>query len=422
MTFFGTDGIRGVPGKPPLTFENIELAGSAFASFLGKQPKIVVAMDTRESGKVVKLHLVSKMNAAVFDVGVVPTAAAAYLVRQLKADGGIVISASHNPANDNGLKFFNSKGEKITGEDQSKVERLMKKVTPASPTISHVSNQRERYLEFAKSFCTSLKGVKLCVDAANGAAYQVGPAIFKGLGATVFETGISPDGLNINDKVGSEHPGNVKALVRHEKAFAGIALDGDADRLVLVDEHGEILNGDHLLGILALDLNERGLCNAVVATHYSNLGLEDFLKKKGIDLIRTEVGDHHVLEKMRELGLAIGGEQSGHIILHEVGTADGIITALSILRIARKSGLPISKLAKDIVMFPQVTINVPVKSKKPLESLKLSSTAKSYPDLRILIRYSGTQDLLRIMVEGKSEKKINEVSKFLAGEAKKELG
>ncbi len=428
MRLFGTDGIRGNPEESPI--RETKWIGASFGMFLGRGKKVLVCRDTRESGETIQKKFVSGLISSgieVLDAGILNTPAAAYMVKKLALDGAGVVTASHNPAPENGIKFFNSKGQKLSEKDEERIEELFfsnKESDLAKGTLKGV--EPIEYVEFAKSMCP--KGMKVVVDCANGAAYKTALAIFNPVKAIIINN--NPNGKNINSNCGSEHPEKLASRVIREKADLGVALDGDGDRAVLVDEKGNVLNGDHVIGIAAIGLAREGKLqkNSIVVTHYSSYGLEKTLGKLGIEVIRSDVGDQKVASEMDKKGLNLGGEQSGHIIFSEIlPTGDGIITALIIMQIMKSQGKKLSELAAQITMVPQKMINVKVKEKKPLESVLLSKSIKEAKDIlegkgRVFVRYSGTQNLLRIMVEGENEKQINKIAQELAKEAENELG
>ncbi len=439
---FGTDGIRGTLGKSPLTQQEIERIGQSFAGFLGTGVKVLCCMDTRATSAGVlsslKAGLLSS-GADVLDAGILNTPAAAYLTLKLKAGGAAIVSASHNPAGENGIKFFTAQGTKLSEEQEQEIEELFfsgKKLEAGKQgeqgEEKPILNALDMYAEFACSAArhNGFVSVKAALDCANGAAYMSAPRVMQKLGVNLAVINNLPDGSNINAGCGSEHPEGLAKTVIREKADLGIALDGDADRAVLVDENGSILTGDQLLGIAAISMAKKGALSkkAIVATHYSNYGLEQSLAKQGIKVIRSDVGDQKVASEMRKHGLNLGGEQSGHVIFADImPTGDGIITALQIMRIMAEEGKKLSALAQQIRLLPQAMINVPVRKKKPIQKLELNKAISAAQEElgsqgRVFVRYSGTQSLLRIMVEGKSEKQINNVSKELAEKAKKELG
>ncbi len=427
MQLFGTDGIRGNPDESPI--KDAKQIGASFGSFIGRGKKVLVCRDTRESGETIQKKFVSGLVFAgieVLDAGILNTPAAAYLVKKLVLDGAAIISASHNPAPENGIKFFNSKAQKLSEQEEERIESIFfsnKEINSEKGNVKAVES--EEYVEFAKGICP--KGLRIVVDCANGAAYKTALSIFKPIKAVVINN--KPNGKNINSNCGSEHPENLARIVVREKADLGLALDGDGDRAVLVDEKGQVLDGDCVIGIAAIGLAREGKLakNTVVVTHYSNYGLEKTLNKLGMQVIRSDVGDQKVAAEMRKHSLNLGGEQSGHIIFSDLlPTGDGILTALMIMQIMKAHGKKLSELASQISKVPQKMINVKVAQKKPIEG-NLSKSIREAEEIlegkgRVYVRYSGTQNLLRIMVEGENEKQINKIAQELSKEAENELG
>ncbi len=430
MNFFGTDGIRGLANKHPLKPEVIVKIGRGIGLYFKKhhenhgRTKIIIGKDTRLSGYMIETAIISGLCSAgvnAYLVGPMPTPAVAHLVRSFAADAGIVISASHNPFQDNGIKIFDSKGYKLSEESEEEIESLIEAdeevIGEDLGKAFRIDDASGRYIEFAKSSINnlSLKGLKIVVDCANGAAYSVAPKIFSELGAEVVVIHNKPNGKNINKNCGALHPESLVKKVVEEKADVGIALDGDADRVIMVDENGKVLDGDDILFMNALFLKNRDKLkgNVVVATVMSNFGFEKALKEHGIDLIRVSVGDKHVAMKMKEIGASIGGEQSGHIIFTDYSTTgDGTITALQTLRVLKETGKKLSYFSNLIKKTPQILVNLKVNEKIPLGNLQrtkemiLKLQEKLDGRGRILVRYSGTQNLLRVMVEGDDESLI----------------
>ena len=428
---FGTDGIRGLPGQGYLKGEEIVKVAGAFSKFLGKNSKVGLCRDTRASGPDMESSVISGLTLAgsdAYSFGVLNTPAAAFLSKTLGLDGVIIVSASHNPANENGLKFFSGRGTKLSVGDEEEIEKIYlgQRVKNSKAGKIHPSEEKiGKYVDFAVSTSNKLK-LKAVLDCSNGAAYKTAPEIFKKIGLEITILNDKPNGKNINDNCGSEHPESLQAAVRKSKADVGIALDGDADRTLLVDETGKVLTGDQLIGLCALSMKKRGKLakNKVVVTHYSNFGLEKALSESGISVVRADVGDRAVAEMMTKVGANLGGEQSGHLIFSDLmPTGDGILTAIQVLNVITQEKLPLSKLASRIVKVPQVLINVDVLEKKPYPKLEkeIALLSKGF-DGRIFVRYSGTQNMIRIMVEGKSEKQINDAAQKLAREAREELG
>jgi phosphoglucosamine mutase len=444
---FGTDGIRGKANRFPMTAELALRLGQAAALRLnngGDKLKVVIGKDTRRSGYIFEFALTSglcSMGADVYLVGPMPTPAIAHLVRSFAADFGIVISASHNPAEDNGIKFFDSRGYKLPDAVELEIESVVLSGHFDAVCLRHellgkahrIEDSHGRYIEYAKGSIsnTSLEGLQVVMDCANGAAYKVAPLIFSELGAKVIPIHNQPDGLNINEDCGALHPDKLSEQVLRDKADLGIALDGDADRLIMVDDKGVVLDGDELMAIAAFYLKEKGLLknDLVVGTVMSNLGFEKALADKGIALKRTKVGDRYVIEEMVRSGAILGGEQSGHIIFGDYNsTGDGTIAALQIVRIMKDRGRRLSELRTGMKLYPQATHNVFVREKPPLESLNLLPAAvKAAEDSlkntgRVVVRYSGTENKLRIMVEAQTEALMNENLDRLVKAAKEELG
>ena len=431
---FGTDGIRGVPNKEPLTMENILELGRAIAYIFKNgaarhKGKIVIGRDTRSSGYMLESALgagITSMGLDVLYVGALPTPAIAFLAKDMRADAGIIISASHNPYTDNGIKIFDKDGFKLSDSIEHKIENLMfsdelhnKFAEPEKlGTIKDLSDAKSRYVVFAKkSFPKdmTLEGIKIVLDCANGAAYEVGHIIFEELGAEVILTGATPNGININDNCGALHPENIVELVKEHKADMGITLDGDADRVILVDEKGNIVDGDAIMAMIAIQLKMKNELkkNTVVVTPMSNFGFGKVMKEHDIEMVEAAVGDRYVVEKMRDSGYNFGGEQSGHIIfLDHTTTGDGIIAALQVLSLMIKSTKPLSELSKVMKKFPQVLKNTKVKEKVPFE--KIPNFNKRLEEIRselgekgrVFVRYSGTEPIARVMIEGENHSAI----------------
>lgn len=450
---FGTDGVRGKVNHYPLTSEIALRLGQAAAILLKekhaslavtKRPKVIIGKDTRASGYIYENAIASGLCSCgvdVFLVGPLPTPAIAHLIKSFGADAGVMITASHNPADDNGIKFFDCDGYKLPDSQEHKIEEMVLggKLDASAFSIREIGkayridDARGRYIEYCKGTVLnqSFAMFKLVVDCANGAAYKVAPKIFQELGSEVVVIGDQPDGFNINKECGSMYPEKLAKEVLRHKADMGIALDGDGDRLILVDDKGEIVDGDEILAISALYLKEKNrlLNNVVVATIMSNFGLDEVLKKHGIRLEKTDVGDRYVIERMRSIGARLGGEQSGHIIFSKYNTTgDGIISALQVLRAMKHTKNKLSKLKECMIKYPQVLLNVDVKERKPLDSIKgykdnLRSVEKALSGQgRVLVRYSGTQNCCRVMIEGKDKKMITRYANDLAAIIKKEVG
>ncbi len=437
---FGTDGVRGVANLEPMTSETAMKLGRAAAHLFTRRSgrhQIVIGKDTRLSGYMLESALTSgicSMGVDVLLVGPMPTPAIAFLTRSLRADAGVVISASHNPYQDNGIKFFSSDGFKLPDEFEARMEQLIvsDEISHMRPTADaigkayRIDDAEGRYIEFVKRSLfrkTDFQGIKVVVDCANGAAYKVTPTVLRELGATVETIANQPDGTNINDDCGAVHPERLCEAVTRHQAHIGIAHDGDADRVMFVCEQGCLVDGDHIMAALALDLKARGLLarNTLVTTVMSNYGLELAMGKAGIALVRTPVGDRYLLERMVAEGYNFGGEQSGHLIfLDHNTTGDGLISALQVLSLMGRAGRPLSDLARSMTAVPQVLVNVSVKEKRDLASLPEVQQAIESGDARlngtgrILVRYSGTEPLLRIMVEGEQESLIRSVADDVA--------
>lgn len=447
--YFGTDGIRGRSNTGTITPEimiKLARATSLACDFLGKKPTIVIGKDTRLSGYMLEFALTSgfiSMGANIVLVGPIPTPAISMLVQSLRADLGMMISASHNPYYDNGVKFFTSSGHKISSELENKIEQLMK--TELSEYVAgyddlgkavKLEDARGRYIEHVKySFPGKLKldGIKIVIDCANGAAWDIAPKVFHELGAEVISCGISPNGFNINQECGVMDPQVVASEVLKHKADLGIALDGDADRVLIVDENGKVINGDQVIAALADYSLQSGTLknNFVVTTILSNMGLGLYLKTIGLDLIRTNVGDKYVVEKMTELGCNLGGEPSGHIITGpNQATGDGIKAALGVLAMYKEAkNIPISHLLNKFTPVPQYTRNIKYDHNHFSQFTasgdeKIKTLARSYQerykdDARIIIRPSGTEPIIRLMIESKNEALAQRLLKEIEREVEK---
>lgn len=437
---FGTDGMRGRVNQFPMLPEVALRLGLAAGSYFrsgDRRHRVVIGKDTRLSGYIYENALTSGLCASgmdVFLVGPLPTPAIAFLTRNMRADFGIVISASHNPFHDNGIKFFDSQGFKL----QDRVEDIITDMVldrdwdwdyPEPSKVGRafkIDDAPGRYIVSIKNSFPSqltLDGIRVVLDCAHGANYKVAPMALKELGADVVKLGVEPDGLNINRQVGSLHPDVVAVKVRETRADIGIALDGDADRLIVVDEKGNTLDGDQIMAICALDLLEKDQLpgKVLVSTVMSNMALEVFMREHGGTLVRTRVGDRYVVEAMREHGAALGGEQSGHIVFMDYGTTgDGLLAGLQLLRIMRERKKPISELAGLLRLYPQRLLNVPVREKRPFEDVPLITSAKEAAETelgakgRVLLRYSGTEALARVMVEGEDETQVERLAARIA--------
>jgi len=434
--YFGTDGIRGTVGNPPITPEFVLKLGWAVGRVLrngGNRNKVLIGKDTRISGYMFESALEAGLSAAGMDVqllGPMPTPAIAYLTRTFHAQAGIVISASHNPFPDNGIKFFSGNGMKLPDEVElaieAELELPMQTVAPdCLGRAERIGDVRGRYIEFCKSsipFDINLNSLKLVVDCAHGATYHVAPNVLRELGAKVITIGTQPNGLNINAGCGATHPQMLQQAVLEHHADLGIALDGDGDRVIMVDAQGEIVDGDELLFILADARHKAGsLSGPIVGTQMSNWGLEYALNERGINFLRAKVGDRYVLEMLQKHGGILGGESSGHIIcLDRTTTGDGIITTLQILAISIKSNVPLHILKRGMHKFPQCMINVPVTSQVDVINLPAVQEAKQQAEQqlhnkgRILLRPSGTEPLIRVMVEGMDAYQVETIAHELA--------
>jgi len=445
---FGTDGIRGVPWEYPFTVDFIRKIGSAASLVLsgcGKNrraaPVALIGMDSRDSGPLIKKALVEGLAAHKFktvDLGIISTPAVAYLVKRENADFGIVISASHNPPEFNGIKFFSRDGLKLSSAVEAKIEKLLLSSEDLPFKTSGLNIRKKDYSrdyeDFIKSTLPpgfSLKGLKIVLDCANGAAYKTGPRIFRHLGAEVKVFGDKPDGKNINLGCGALHAGKMAEATVRAKAFCGISLDGDADRCIFADENGSVLDGDDLMAMGASYLLEKGRLNnrKVALTFMSNYGLIKYLETLGVKAAQVPVGDKNVTDAMEKEDLTIGGESSGHIIFREFApTGDGILTAVQILAAARDLGQPLSWFKKHWKRFPQCLEAVRVAAKPPLGAVrgfndKISHFKKRLKgNGRIFIRYSGTEPLLRILVEGESREEIKDIAEGLLSHYKKHSG
>ncbi len=439
--YFGTDGVRGRMGEAPITPELVLKLGYAAGRVLvresagksGETPAVLIGKDTRISGYLLEAALEAGLSAAGVDVyltGPLPTPAVAYLTRALRLSAGIVISASHNPFDDNGIKFFSASGTKLPDAVEAAIESGMD--APLACVSSkelgkafRVNDAGGRYIEFCKSTYPSeldLKGLKIVVDCAHGAAYHVAPPVFHELGAEVVAVGSDPDGMNINAGCGAMHPEHLQAAVLKQGADIGLALDGDGDRLVMVDAEGRAYDGDQIMYVIALDYWRRGaMAGGVVGTQMSNLGFEQALARRGIPLERAPVGDRYVLERMQEKGWILGGENSGHIIcLDKHTTGDAIVAALAVLRALREQDTNLSAATADAPLFPQRLINVPIrrgfdwKSDVTIRSAEQNAMAVLDGAGRVLLRPSGTEPVLRVMVEAREARTAESVAREIA--------
>lgn len=430
---FGTDGIRGKANQYPITPDMMMKTAMAAAQIFTRgdhRHTVVIGKDTRQSGYMIETALTSGFAAMGVDVallGPLPTPAVANLTRAMRADLGVMISASHNPYHDNGIKFFNPDGQKLTDDEELSLEKLILKgeFNLADPyhvgKVRRIDDAMGRYVEYAKATLPRslrLDGLRIVIDCANGAAYKVAPQVLWELGADVISIGVTPDGMNINDQCGATSPQSLQGAVLTHKAHLGIALDGDADRLIMVDEAGSVLNGDALMALIATSWQQQGLLkgNAIVATQMSNLGLERYLKAQHIDLIRTAVGDRYVIEGMQSHACNVGGEQSGHMILSDYcTTGDGLIAALQILHVIIDRQEKLSVLGQPFKPVPQYMRNVRVTNKSVLsdstiqESLNVAEQQLHDLGGRLLVRPSGTEPLVRVMAEADDAHKIQEI-------------
>ncbi len=427
--YFGTDGVRGLANTAPMDPQTIMRCGMAAGSLFsnGHRPRVVIGKDTRLSGYMVEQALTAGFLSVGMDVflfGPLPTPAVAMLTRSLRADLGVMLSASHNPYHDNGIKFFGPDGYKLSDEQELRIEELMdsdvSKLAAAPDRLGRakrIEDAQARYIEFAKRTlprALRLDGLRVVIDCANGAAYRVAPEVLWELGAEVITIGAEPDGFNINDKCGSTAPQRMCEKVREMRADIGIALDGDADRVVIADEKGRLVDGDQLLGLIATYLLEKGQLagGGVVATVMSNLGLERYLEGFGLKLERTKVGDRYVMERMREGGYNVGGEQSGHIILTDhTTTGDGLIAALQVLAVVVTKGRRVSEICHVFDPVPQILENVRYSGSAPLEDPAVrEAMARAEAMLegggRLVIRPSGTEPVIRVMAEGDDEELV----------------
>jgi phosphoglucosamine mutase len=445
---FGTDGVRGVANIYPMTTEIAMQLGRAIAYVYKKdhrRPSIVIGKDTRLSGYMIENALASgicSMGVDVLLVGPMPTPGIAFITSSMRADAGVVISASHNPYQDNGIKFFCGDGFKLPDETEMVIEDLIfsnqiESLRPIAEEVGkafRIDDATGRYVVFLKNAFPrdlDLTGLKIVLDCANGAAYKAAPAVLTELGADVVLLGASPNGTNINAGCGSLHPEVISAAVREQGAHLGMALDGDADRVIFADENGCEVDGDKIMAICACDLLAQGKLakNTLVATVMSNMGLDIALRRAGGKVVKTAVGDRYVVEEMRRNGYNVGGEQSGHMIfLDHNTTGDGIVSALQLLAIMQRSGKPLSELASIMTALPQVLVNVRVETKQSLETVPdvartiAAAEAKLTDTGRVLIRYSGTEPLLRIMLEGQDEVVIAGLAQDIASSIEKYMG
>ena len=448
---FGTDGIRGTANQYPMTPDIVLKVGQAMGHILmrdparaGRHAKVVIGKDTRLSGYMVELALTSGLNSMGVHVellGPLPTPGIGFVTRNMRADAGIVISASHNAFMDNGIKIFGADGYKIPDSVEREIEALVcdTDMNPFLAGMNDIGRSKRiddadgRYIVYAKNAFPleyTLDGMRIVLDCANGASYKVAPAIFQELGAEVIVLGNTPNGFNINDKAGALYPARVAEAVLQYRADVGISLDGDADRVVMVDDKGNVVNGDHILAIAALHLKDRGTLrkNTVVATQMSNFGLDKLMKENGIAVVRTDVGDKYVVEEMRKNNYCLGGEQSGHIIfIDQSTTGDGCVAALNVLAVMKARELSLSQLNEKMVDMPQVLINTRVRRREELEKIKgYVELVKEIEDSlkgegRLFVRFSGTEPVIRVLVEGPDRNLISKYAEQIASLLEKEL-
>ncbi len=449
---FGTDGIRGIANRYPMTAEIALQCGRAVAHhFRGrskrvdKQTVILIGKDTRRSSYMIEQALaagITSQGAKALLVGPMPTPGVAFLTTSMRADAGIMVSASHNTYEYNGIKIFGHDGYKLPDDVELEIERLIlsAELADSLPTGAQLGKAKRiddamgRYVVHAKNIFPlghDLRGMRIVLDCAHGAAYKFAPLVLEELGAEVIVLANSPDGTNINHESGALHPQPMIEAVKRYRADLGLALDGDADRLCLVDDEGQVVDGDHIMAILAADFAERGVLakRTVVATPMSNMGLEIALRGKGLELVHAGIGDRAVVDLMRKQGYNLGGEQSGHILLLDhTSTGDGVVAGLAVMAVMRRTGKPLSELQKIMSIVPQVLRNVRVAKKMPLEEIadvkKLMDKAKSTlgDRGRLLVRYSGTEPLCRVMIEGEDEAVIHSLADEIAGSIQKSLG
>ncbi len=438
---FGTDGMRGIANQEPMTpemaFKLGRVGAFLFSQGKGTKARIVIGKDTRISGDMLEASMIAgicSVGVDVLRVGVMPTPAVAFLTKDLSADAGVMISASHNPMEDNGIKYFSAQGFKLDDELEDRIENIIKNgdiddyrpIGEEVGRIREVEDANKRYSDFVLSAIPAnlnLKGLRLVVDCANGASYNLAPYLFQSLGAEVISIYDKPNGVNINVNCGSTNPETIQRSVLAHRADLGLAFDGDADRVILADERGDIVDGDQIMAICSNYLKDNDMLvnNTLITTVMSNIGLEIALSRLGIKMIRTKVGDRYVLEEMHKRGVILGGEQSGHIIfLNHSSTGDGIITSLQLLNCLVASGESLSKLASIMKKLPQLLVNVQVKDKgrwrkdKEVERAIAEAERKLEGRGRVLIRPSGTQPLIRIMVEGPDMRELEDLAENIA--------
>jgi phosphoglucosamine mutase len=441
---FGTDGIRAVAGQPPLDYSSVYTLGKALISLLKEEKletRVIIGRDTRESGEWLEQALFQGINEGqgeAVTAGIIPTSAVSFLTKKYSFSAGIVISASHNSYQDNGIKIFSSQGIKISYAWERKLEKAITEV-PSNVKRENIgitpqSSLGQDYMDFLKSRFSHVnlkRRIMVVLDCSNGASSFFASQLFSDLGFEVIAMGNTPDGKNINDNCGSLYPQNLARKVVESKADIGVAYDGDADRAVWVDEKGRILNGDHTLFVLSRFMKEKGRLKSdyVIATTMSNMGLEKAIEKLDLKLLRTQVGDKYVLEEMMKLKANLGGEQSGHtIFLDDCPTGDGILTSLKMLEAMAAYNLPLSKLVEDLEEFPQILVNVPVRKKTDFDRFPEILNAKEMIEKRLgdsgrlNVRYSGTEPLARVMIEGQDKGEIEDYARQMASVISKHLG
>lgn len=446
---FGTDGVRGIANKYPVDGEIAFKLGQAIALMCRSEnlglERIVVGKDTRLSGYLLESAIISGICSMGMDamlVGPLPTPGIAFVARSMRARAGVMVSASHNPVEYNGIKFFDKDGFKFPDEVELKMEEMVLGGQLTSYCVGplelgkayRIDDAQGRYIQYLKGTFPqdlTLEGLKIILDCANGAGYKVSPAVFTELGAEVVTTAVSPNGLNINCDSGALHPNRMAKLVREHKANVGIALDGDADRVIMCDENGNIVDGDTIIALCASHLKINGALakNTVVGTSMSNMGLEVFLRERGISFIRTDVGDKYVIDVMRRENLELGGEPSGHIIfLSDTTSGDGVLAALRVLSVMCRQQKPLSEVAGVFRPFPQVINNVGVRERLPIADMKNVATEVALAEKelgnrgRLVVRYSGTEDIARVMVEGENESDISAIAARIVDAIKLEIG
>lgn len=445
--YFGTDGVRGeanVELTPELAFKLGRFGGYVLSQHESQRPRVFVARDTRISGEMLECALVAgllSVGIEVYQLGILATPAVSYLVRTEKASAGVMISASHNPALDNGIKFFGNDGFKLDDECELEIETLLDAKGDDLPrpsaqglgTVIAYPEGLQKYEQFLASTGCSLDGMRIALDTANGAAYTSAPQIFRSLGAEISVIGDEPNGLNINDEVGSTHPERLQELVKSSQAAIGLAFDGDSDRLIAIDEKGDLVDGDKIMFIIGKYLSSKGKLakNTIVTTVMSNLGFHKALDLEGIDKAITAVGDRYVVEEMRESGYNLGGEQSGHVIIMDYNTTgDGQLTGVQLTKIMKETGKTLSELANEVTIYPQKLVNIRVENQMKDKAMSVPAIAEIIAQMetemagngRILVRPSGTEPLLRIMAEAPSHKEVDYYVDTIAAVVKREIG